>query len=155
MKVPVLDARVLLVDDDDGFSEAARSALRKSFHEVHRASSEIEAWALLEKHRYDVVLLDIVLGHKPSGLGICRKIKADPDLAATTVLLVTDAADLYGVDVRSYVGEDDCLPADGFLEKSSGIEMIVKQARSVVEKPSGHVPSGTRPCPHGPGEDVR
>lgn len=150
MKAPVLDARVLVIDDDEAFLAALQPALEESFSAVDCAPGEEEARSLLARRRYDLILLDVLLGNEPAGLGLCRALRAEPRWRDVPVLVVTAVDAMYGMNLKSYVGEDQCLPADAFIDKGAGVEEILKRARSVVERPAGSKkpsrgnPSGTR-----------
>ncbi|MEL6367883.1 MAG: sigma 54-interacting transcriptional regulator, partial [Pseudomonadota bacterium] len=60
-------ARVLLVDDDDGFCSATKTLLGADGHEVTSAGSIVEAIATLKAHTFDVMLIDLSL---PDGSGL-------------------------------------------------------------------------------------
>ena len=135
MKAPVLDARVLMVDGDDSFVTALRPVLEQSFAAVDRAADAGEARRLLGKYDYDVMLLDVLLDGGAAGLALCREVKREERWRDLPVLVVTAVDARYGMNVKSYVGEQGCLPADGFIDKLAGCEEIVERARGVVEKP--------------------
>ena len=136
LKAPVLKARVLVIDDDESFLAAIRHGLEASFREVHCAAGEAEGWALLEKNAYDLVLLDLLLGGEPAGLRICRRLKNDPRWRDVPVLVVSAADMLYGLSLKSYLADEQCLPAEDFVDKVAGPAEIVKRARRIVERPT-------------------
>ena len=135
MKAPRLKASVLAIDDDEGFLAALRKSLEANFQRVDCARSPEEAWARLEERDYDLIMLEILLGGEPAGLEMCRRLKADTRRRDTPVLIVSIADLLYGMSLKSYLGEESVLPADGFIDKLADSEEIVKRARSIVEKP--------------------
>ena len=137
MKAPVLNVRVLMVDGDDRFVDTLRPALEKSFMTVDRAACSAEAVGLLEKNLYDVILLDVLLDGGVGGLALSREVKGREGWREIPVLIVTAVDVRYGMNVKSYVGEEGCLPADGFIDKLAGCDEIVERTRSVVEKPDG------------------
>ena len=92
-RVPLMPAkpRVLLVDD---------SAIALRFLEVRlggwqlavdRAATSQAAVALLAKHSYDIVFLDIELGQASEldGLTLCQRIKHSPALLGALVILIS------------------------------------------------------------------
>jgi putative nucleotidyltransferase with HDIG domain len=54
-------ASVLIVDDEDGIRRTIGIFLADAGHEVQTAASALEARACIERHRFDVVLSDIVM----------------------------------------------------------------------------------------------
>jgi two-component system nitrate/nitrite response regulator NarL len=101
--------RCLLVDDNAGYLDAARSLLeREAIEVVGVASSSAEARSLLAALRPDVVLLDIDLGPE-SGFELARELARQDH--ARLILISThsqlDYADLIAAS-----------PAVGFIAKS-------------------------------------
>ena len=134
MSAPVLEARVLIVDDDQQFTKAIKPQLETHFQEVELAASEEEGWALLEKDCYDLVLLDLILGEEPTGMGMCRRLKSAERWRDMPVLIVTMADVLYGMSLKSLLADGNCLPADDFADKGLEPSEIVKRARRIVER---------------------
>lgn len=61
---------------------------------VFRAHGARDAFALLDRQPFDLVLVNRILDRDGSeGLAIIEKIKADPRLAATPVMLITNFAE--------------------------------------------------------------
>lgn len=135
LKAPRLKASVLAIDDDGSFLAALRRSLEANFERVDCATSLEEAWKFLEAADYDLIMLDVMLDSEPSGLAMCRRLKADPRRRGTPVLIVSIADLMYGMSLKGYLGDDGAVPADGFIDKLAGAEEIVKRARSIIEKP--------------------
>ncbi len=76
--------RVLLLDDEASLREPLAEYLVKNYHYAVDAAGEVsEAMHLIEsaKGRYDVALVDEVLGEDPSGIEVLKQIKAKyPDI---------------------------------------------------------------------------
>ena len=56
-----LPRRILVVEDDEDMRENLRRILMGAGYEVHLAQNGAEAIAVLEKHRYHLVLTDLVM----------------------------------------------------------------------------------------------
>lgn len=95
--------RVLVVEDDVVAAEAHRTYVRRmpGFSVAGTAYSGAEALRFLERHRVDLVLLDLYLpdGH---GLQVCRALRAAGQ--ATDVIAVTSARDLAMVRQAVSIG---------------------------------------------------
>jgi DNA-binding NarL/FixJ family response regulator len=104
--------RVLIVDDNEPFLEAASVLLeRDGLHVVGVASTSAEALRQAAQARPDVVLVDIMLG-KESGLELSRRFDEARSFAAGAVILISTLAEADVVDLLA----DS--PAIGFLPKS-------------------------------------
>lgn len=136
VKAPTLSAKVLLVDDDPLFLDALKPKLLESFETVEQADDEDGAWKLLEANSYDIVLLDVIFGHRPAGLELCRRIKRDPRWRDVPVLIVSMADVMYGMNLKGFLDDQGCLPADAFIDKLAGADEIVKRARCIIERPA-------------------
>jgi response regulator RpfG family c-di-GMP phosphodiesterase len=105
---------ILIVDDQPSVVAALEAVLRELFPEAEllTAGSAEEAWELIQRHRPAIVLCDIVLPGETSGLGLCQRIKATPELASTYVILMTafDTAEWREAALYQY-------RADAYLRK--------------------------------------
>src|SRR5215207_908716 len=81
-------ALVLVVDDSARIRQMVRFSLERFGHRVLEAEDGPAAWSLLAAERPDLVLLDVMMPG-PSGLDVCRKIRADPRLAGLPVVILT------------------------------------------------------------------
>ncbi|MBX6363454.1 MAG: response regulator [Gemmatimonadetes bacterium] len=117
--------RVLVVDDEPMMLEIAEDLLRAAGFDVLTASRGTDALALTAEERPDVVLLDIMMPGM-DGREVCRRIKSDPALAGTKVVL-TSALHESEVD-WSDTG------ADGFREKNVDLLGLPDYLRRVIAK---------------------
>jgi DNA-binding NarL/FixJ family response regulator len=103
--------RLLIVDDQTGFCEAARELLEgQGLAVVGCATSSAEALRSVRELRPEVALVDIDLGHE-SGFDLARSL-ADADGGSTRVILVSTH------DEREFVKLIEASPAIGFLAKT-------------------------------------
>jgi ATP-dependent Lon protease len=81
--------RMLVVDDEKMTRMNLEHVLKKEGYLVQTAASGVEAIALMENERYDVILTDLKM-EKVDGLGVLEKAKSlDPD---TEVIIITGYA---------------------------------------------------------------
>ncbi len=83
-------ARILVVEDTPETLELNAALLREAGYAVIKACSGAEALLRAAEFRPDLVLLDVVLPDL-GGLEVARRLKADPDLGSTMVLLISSA----------------------------------------------------------------
>lgn len=81
----------VLVADDERVIRGLITAALSSEHTVIEAADGHEAWALLQRRRPEVALLDLHMGG-PSGLELTRAMRGDPRLTGTRVVLLTGDA---------------------------------------------------------------
>ena len=117
--------RVLYAEDHPASRAATASFLRSAGFDVREASDGRRALALIAE-RPDLAVLDVCLPG-PSGLDVCRAIRADPASAATPVVLVSGAA--VAAPDRAGALEGG---ADAFLTKPLDPEVLVAQARALL-----------------------
>ena len=106
--------RVLVVDDDEAVRSALTHALHRDGYEVSTAADGSTALALLLQNRHEVVVLDVLMP-EPSGLEVCRAIRARGD---DTPILMLTARDLVSDRVAGLdAGADDYLAKPFALEE--------------------------------------
>lgn len=88
-----MEARLLLVEDDERIRQALGLALADEGCDVVEAASGEEALGLLGSTAVDVVLLDLMLPGM-DGLDVCRTLRARGDLPIIIVSARTDTADV-------------------------------------------------------------
>ena len=86
-------SRVLVVDDTESVRSLFRKLLSSDGHDVVAAADGAAALEAVQRHRPDVVLLDVDMPTM-SGLEVCRRLKADPVTRLTPVVMVTGQTDL-------------------------------------------------------------
>jgi len=89
--------RVLLVDDSNTVLMMERMLLQGLGFDIVVARDGEEALAAVEKHKPDLVLMDVVMP-KLSGVDACRKLKADTATRDIPVVLVTTRGEPVNVE---------------------------------------------------------
>jgi CheY-like chemotaxis protein len=119
--------RIFLVEDSPAevrlIQEAAKEAQLADLVEFEYAYDGEEACEMFDtakivgKH-YDLVLLDLNLP-KVSGIEVLQKVKTDPDLENTPVIVVTNS------DYKKDMIECYRMNADGYLQKPADFKKLV------------------------------
>jgi two-component system alkaline phosphatase synthesis response regulator PhoP len=83
--------KILIVDDEPNI----RTLLRQAFEDFEASGVEMletgeggEAWRLIQAKQPDLVILDIMMPGL-SGFEICERVKSDPELSKTYVIILT------------------------------------------------------------------
>lgn len=79
---------VLVVDDSAPIRRMVSFAVEQRGHRTLEAADGVIAWRLMMEERPDLVVLDVMMPG-PSGLEVCRAIRADPGLASVPVIILT------------------------------------------------------------------
>ena len=91
------EARVLFVDDDPILREFAQVNLTSPTTSVDVASNGAEALERLRSQAYDIVLMDLEMPGL-DGFDALTRIRADPTLAQTAVIVQTGREDVEAID---------------------------------------------------------
>ena len=90
---PARRSRIVVADDTAAVLGLYRQLLCGDGHEVIDVTNGDEALAAIYRHRPDVVILDVDMPCL-TGYEVCRRVKADPAVRLTPVMLVTGLSDL-------------------------------------------------------------
>jgi putative two-component system response regulator len=100
--------RILVADDTDSIRALFQKLLSADGHEVITAEDGLAALDAAQRHRPDVVLLDVGMPGL-DGIEVCRRLKSDPASRLTPVVLVTGLSDLSDRIKGIEAGADDFL----------------------------------------------
>jgi CheY-like chemotaxis protein len=125
--------RVLVVDDNEAVRALIRINLEFEGFEVTEAVGGSECLAALADAAAraaapDVVTLDVRLPDGPDGLTVLRRIRANPALAGTRVVMVTAAAQAEDVRRGTAAG------ADGYVTKPFEPQDLVDTVLGLVAR---------------------
>ncbi len=126
----------LLIDDDARLGALVKEYLGKHEIDITVAGDGERGLDILRKGRFDVVLLDVMLPGA-DGFEICRRLRAVPELASLSVIMLTARGD----DVDKIVGLE--LGADDYLAKPFNPRELLARIRAVLRR--GHADAKTRP----------
>ena len=98
-------ATVLIADDEPSMRLLVRATIESDQYQVLEAADGEEAWTLIRQHKPSVVLLDVQMPGR-TGLEVLAKIRSDPSLAATKVIMLTAKALKADVEVGMTAGAD-------------------------------------------------
>jgi two-component system response regulator RegX3 len=116
--------RVLVVEDEESFSDALSFMLRREGYEVEIASTGTEALSTFDRSGADLVLLDLMLPGL-SGTEVCRELRARSHVP---IIMVT-ARDS---EIDKVVGLE--LGADDYVTKPFSSRELVARIRAVLRR---------------------
>ena len=116
--------RVLVVEDEESYSEALSYMLRKEGFEVSVAENGTDALKDFDRNGADIVLLDLMLPGLP-GTEVCRQIR---QTSSVPVIMVSAKDD----EVDKVVGLE--LGADDYVTKPYSPRELVARIRAVLRR---------------------
>ena len=132
-RVIPLQGRVLIVDDEEAVLEFERDVLAGAGAEVTTATRGEDAIGLLQKNKFDVILVDSWIPGGCSGVDIYRWVANNqPGLEKRVVLTLSDMTD---AEVRSFVEENGVAT----ITKPFEVSDLIAIARSAMQRTSSAV----------------
>ncbi|MCX6038891.1 MAG: response regulator [Chloroflexi bacterium] len=125
--------RLIIIDDDPDYVAGIKSVLETANYSVDVAYNPKEGFKALQTNRYDLLLLDIMMGRGAEGVALARKIRKDPKLRELPVLIITglreQIAFLFpGQSVHPHFVENDEL-----IEKPVEPKLLLEKVSSLLK----------------------
>lgn len=100
--------KILLADDIELFLELEKTFFRRGDFELLTARNGLLAYELIRTERPSLVIIDL---HMPdlAGDDCCRRVKADPELRATPIVIVSQMGEEHALERCRTAGCDDVL----------------------------------------------
>ncbi|MGD0289516.1 MAG: response regulator [Candidatus Binataceae bacterium] len=118
--------QIMVVDDDpDTVSILARHLQREGFDAIE-AISGVECLRLVQAHRVDVILLDLMMPEM-DGFQVCRMLKENPKTAEIPIIMITARDDLDARAQGMRLGVSD------FLAKPVFRRQLANRIRAQLE----------------------
>ena len=115
--------KLLIVDDEGGIVEEVKDYFHEEGFEVYTADTGKDGLELLEKHKPDILILDVKLPDM-SGLQILKICKTN--YPAIKVIVNTGYVDQAAID------EADRLGRDAFLQKPFNLEKLHEEIHKLL-----------------------
>ena len=101
--------RVLIVEDQADIRKLIRMTLEFENYEIHEASDGSFGLRMAQAIKPDIMLLDVMMPGEIDGLQVCQRIKSDPAMAATKVVLLTARGQQKDREAGEQAGADEYL----------------------------------------------
>jgi len=96
---------VLIADDEPSMRLLVTATIASDQITVLEAADGDEAWALIERHRPELVLLDVQMPGQ-TGVELTHRIRSDPTLSSTRIVILTSKAQATDVAAGLAAGAD-------------------------------------------------
>jgi two-component system alkaline phosphatase synthesis response regulator PhoP len=120
-------ARILVVDDERELVRAVRAYLEQAGFQVLTAYDGESGLHSIRRDRPDLVVLDLMLPDR-DGWDITRRVRADPELAATPIIMLTARVE----DTDKIVGLE--IGADDYITKPFNPREVVARVRALLRR---------------------
>jgi DNA-binding response OmpR family regulator len=120
-----MTTRVLIVDDEPSIVISLEFLLKREGFDVSVARDGQEGLTAIRDQHPDLVVLDVMMP-KLDGFAVLEAVRADPDLAATRVLMLT----AKGREAEQKKGL--ALGADAYLSKPFSTHELIAKARTLL-----------------------
>ncbi len=127
------DIQLLIVDDDPDYVEGIQTILVKAGYAVDVAYNPKEGFEALGNKRYDLLLLDIMMGRGAEGVMMARKINKDPELRKIPVLIITGIREQMAFLFPGQPVHPRFLPTDEVLEKPVEPDLLLEKVRHLLD----------------------
>ena len=117
--------RILVVEDQEDNRQILRDLLNNAGYEMVEADNGEEALTAAERQRPDLILMDIQLPVL-DGYEATRRLKADPKLRATPIIVITSYA-LSGDEDKAFAAG-----CDAYVTKPYSPRMLLAKIRQFL-----------------------
>ena len=124
---------ILVVDDDVDILEQTCTILQHAGYKTIEANGEAEARELLNRHRPDLAILDLMMENMDSGFILSHLIKKmDPSIPVIIISAVTSQTGIH-FDTSSQ-GERSWIKADAFMAKGTRSEQLLGEVERLLSQ---------------------
>lgn len=128
------EVQLLIIDDDPEYVEGIQSILTNAGYKVDVAYNPKDGFEALESKKYDLLLLDIMMGRGAEGVMVARKINKDPDLRQIPVLIITGIREQMAFLFPGQPVHPRFLPTDELIEKPVDPNLLLEKVSHLLEE---------------------
>lgn len=125
--------KLLMIDDDPDFVEGIISILKSAGYEVEAKYNPKEGFKALETGKYDLLLLDIMMGRGAEGVMIARKMRKDPKLRKMPVLIITGIREQIAYLFPGSAVSPHFVEVDELVEKPVEPQLLLDRVSALLE----------------------
>jgi DNA-binding response OmpR family regulator len=122
---------MLVVEDDSAVRNMLIDSFTREGHRVMGVADGVAAVDYATTERFDVVILDVALGHGPDGYEVCRVLRDRRNVVPVIMLTALDS------EADAVLGLE--AGADDYVTKPFGLAELRSRIRAVLRRSGGHV----------------
>lgn len=125
--------QLLIIDDDPDFAEGIKSILVKAKYKVDTAHNPKDGWAALESKKYDLLLLDVMMGRGAEGIMIARKLGKDAKFRELPVLIITSIREQMAFLFPGAPVHPNFVDVDELMEKPVEPKLLLDKVSALIK----------------------
>jgi len=128
-----MNARIMMIDDDPDFVSGIRTILEKADYKVDVAYNPKDGFQALQSKKYDLLLLDIMMGRGAEGVALARKIRKDPKLREIPVLIITGVREQIAFLFPGQAVHPNFVDIDELVEKPIEPNLLLEKVSALLK----------------------
>ena len=125
--------KLIIIDDDPDYVSGIKSILETANYGVDVAYNPKDGFKALQNKRYDLLLLDIMMGRGAEGVALARKIRKDPLLRELPVLIITGIREQIAFLFPGQPVHPHFVETDELLEKPVEPKLLLEKVSSLLK----------------------
>jgi DNA-binding response OmpR family regulator len=125
--------KLIIIDDDPNYVAGIKSVLETAEYNVDVAYNPKDGFKALQTKRYDLLLLDIMMGRGAEGVALARKIRKDPVLRELPVLIITGLREQIAFLFPGQPVHPHFVETDELLEKPVEPKLLLEKVSSLLK----------------------
>jgi DNA-binding response OmpR family regulator len=125
--------RLLIIDDDPDYVEGIRSILEAADYRVDVEHNPKDGFKSLQTRPPDLLLLDIMMGRGAEGVMLARKIRKDPKLRETPILIITGIREQIAFLFPGEPVHPGFVPVDELVEKPVEPQFLLERVSALLQ----------------------
>jgi two-component system alkaline phosphatase synthesis response regulator PhoP len=126
--------KLLIIDDDPDFVEGIKSILDAADYDVDVAYNPKDGLNALQTEKYDLLLLDIMMGRGAEGIMIARKLRKDARLVEMPVLIITGIREQIAFLFPGEAVHPRFVAVDELVEKPVEPQFLLEKVSSLLQR---------------------
>ena len=128
-----MNAKIMMIDDDPDFVAGVKAILEKAGYKVDVAYNPKDGFQTLQSGRYDLLLLDIMMGRGADGIALARKIRKDPKLREMPVLIITGIREQIAFLFPGQAVHPNFVDVDELVEKPVEPNLLLEKVNALLK----------------------
>ncbi len=125
--------KLLIIDDDPDFVAGIKAILETADYQVDASYNPKDGFQALQSKRYDLLLLDIMMGRGAEGVALARKIRKDPKLKDMPVLIITGIREQIAFLFPGQAVHPHFVETDELLEKPVEPKLLLDKVSALLQ----------------------
>jgi DNA-binding response OmpR family regulator len=124
--------QLLIIDDDPDYVGGIKAILERAEYLVDVVYNPKEGLKALHTKKYDLLLLDIMMGRGAEGIAVARKLRNDPSLNKMPVLIITGIREQMAFLFPGQSVHPNFVEIDELLEKPVEPNLLLEKVSTLL-----------------------